>query len=135
MADRTGIALAFALLAAPAAADLPLRVIDGDTVEAGGVGYRFPGVDAAEMDSRCKAGRDAAEEARRALEDFLREGRIEIAPTGETCGWGRPCADLIVNGRSAIAEGLEAGWLRPWPSCGPKGCDEADRPKWCGKGE
>lgn len=110
-------------------------MIDGDTVEAGGVVYRLPNVDAAERGAPCAAGRAAAEDARWALARFLAGGRIEIAPTGRTCGWGRDCADLIVGGRSAIEEGLAAGWLRPWPSCAAGRCEDADRPKWCGEGE
>jgi len=138
MADNTRIewtdvgALAVALfLAAPASADLTLRVIDGDTVEAGGVTYRLPNVDAAEPGAPCAEGRDAAERATRALARFLAGGRIEIVRTGRSCGWGRACADLIVNGESAVETGLAAGWLRPWPSCAAGRCRGADRPDWC----
>lgn len=132
-------------LAAPAAAQerivIPegaqVIVRDGDTFRTGGVTYRLPGVDAAELDAPCEAGREAARAAREALAAFIASspGRWEIVTTGEACGWGRPCADLEIDGRSAIAAGLEAGWLRRWESCGPKGCDEADRPGWCGEGE
>ncbi|MFN3261679.1 MAG: hypothetical protein ACE37J_14065 [Pikeienuella sp.] len=130
-----------ALIAAPAAAQERIAIPDGqqviirdgDTIRTGGVTYRFPGVDAAEMDAPCEAGRAAARAAREALAAFIAAspGRWEIVTTGEACGRGRPCADIEIDGRSAIAAGLESGWLRPWPSCGDGRCDEADRPDWC----
>lgn len=146
MADRMIRPLILAaMLSAPAAAQERIAipdgqqviVRDGDTFRTGGVTWRFPGVDAAELDAPCAEGREAARAAKEALAAFIAAspGRWEIVTTGDLCGWGRPCADIEIDGQSAIAAGLEAGWLRLWPSCGPDGCDEADRPGWCGEGE
>lgn len=135
-------ALALALIAAPAAGqDLTLRVIDGDTVEAGGKQYRLANVDAPETRrawgkypaAQCPDEVEKGKAAKAALEALLGSGRIEIIVVGPDCGRDRTCARLEVDGADVAAIGLAEGWLKPWPHRGTTPL--TDKPSWCADGE
>jgi endonuclease YncB( thermonuclease family) len=74
----TGAALALLAAAPPARPDVPVRVIDGDTIAAQGVTIRVIGLDAPEMRGQCPAEMRLARIAKARMQQLLAGGaRIE----------------------------------------------------------
>lgn len=113
------LAAAVLLLAAPAVPAAqervagPARVIDGDTLEVAGRHVRLEGVDAPEIDQRCRdaAGRAYAcgRRAAQALAGMIDGRRVACAGPG-TDPWGRLVGRCEAGGRDLGAALTEAGW-------------------------
>lgn len=110
------------------------RVIDGDTFEAIAhvwpghsvrVAVRIRGVDAPEIRSRCAAEREAAESARRALEEMLAGGPVLLGNIGGGKYYGRVLADVFAHDGRGAAEMLLAGGLA-------RAYEGGKRAGWCG---
>jgi endonuclease YncB( thermonuclease family) len=92
-----------------------VRVIDGDTVDLSCPGQgteraRITGYDAPELQSAaCAAERQAAEEARRVLENWVRNAYpLEVAFTGRD-RYDRALVDMRLGGSRVAAAMVEAG--------------------------
>jgi micrococcal nuclease len=88
-----------------------LYVVDGDTLDLGGVRYRIADIDAPEIHGRCPAERELASRARDRLRDLVSRG-ADIVPTGRSCGWGRLCALVYTDGVSVSAVLVREGLAR-----------------------
>ena len=117
-----------------------LRVIDGDTVAAGGDHYRLVGFDTPEKDdlARCDSERVLAARATARLKDLIASGDAQLTRVAcayrpgtegtRRCNCGRLCGILTVGGRDVgdvlIGEGLAYRY-----SCSGDRCPR--RPGWC----
>jgi micrococcal nuclease len=110
------------------------RVIDGDTFEAVAhvwpghsvrVAVRIRGVDAPEIRSRCPAEREAAQAARRALEELFGGGPVLLGNIGGGKYYGRVLADVTAHDGRPAAEVLLAGGLA-------RSYQGGQRAAWCG---
>lgn len=118
---KRALALALALLAAPAAAlTAELRVIDGDTIVVSGEHIRIADLDAPEIGrAHCPEERAAGERARDALAALLDTHAWSLGRTGRD-RYGRTLAYLwISDGRyiDVVSAGdlmAEAGVARRW---------------------
>jgi endonuclease YncB( thermonuclease family) len=95
MAVLLGLATLFG--SAPSRAD-EVEVLSGDTIRVGQNEYRIANIDAPRLDGRCQAERQLASLAQAKLAEFLAQGDMEIAPTGERDQDGRPMAHVRMNG-------------------------------------
>jgi endonuclease YncB( thermonuclease family) len=77
----TGAALALLAAAPPARPDVPVRVIDGDTIAAQGVTIRVIGLDAPEMRGQCPAEMRLARIAKARMQQLLAGGASAAAAT------------------------------------------------------
>jgi micrococcal nuclease len=104
-----------------------VRVVDGDTLDAGPVRYRLADVDAPELNGRCLAERRLAHLARDRARQLLDGARsIEIAPTGEVNEARGPYRERLVarvsiDGRDLGATLIAEGLAQPWRG----------RERWC----
>jgi micrococcal nuclease len=89
-----------------------LEVLDGDTFLADAlvwpghsvrINIRIRGIDAPEMKARCPAEREAAERARNALADLLREGGVAISNISGAKYYGRVLADVAMGDGQSVA--------------------------------
>lgn len=89
-----------------------LEVLDGDTFVADAlvwpghsvrINIRIRGIDAPEMKARCPAEREAAERARDALADLLREGGVAISNISGAKYYGRVLADVAMGDGQSVA--------------------------------
>jgi endonuclease YncB( thermonuclease family) len=132
------------LLATPALA-IPIessavRVIDGDTIEAGGAVFRLVGFDTPETGSRarCESERTLAAAAARRLRQLIGGGALDLErvacscrPSTEgtpACNHGRLCGTLRARGRDVGAILISEGLARPF-LCGPQSCPAQQG--WC----
>lgn len=104
------------MLAGPVEARV-LRVIDGDTFIAEAlvwpghrveVSIRIRGIDAPEMRSRCGAEKQAAQQARAALERLIGGRPVQVANIGGGKYYGRVVADAVTADGTAVAPALLA---------------------------
>jgi endonuclease YncB( thermonuclease family) len=110
------------------------RVIDGDTLlvralvwpgHSVRVSVRVRGIDAPEIRSRCDDERAAAQVAREALAEMVRDGPIVMSTISGDKYFGRVLADVATAGGEAVAQSLlAAGLVQPYrggkrrPHCG-----------------
>lgn len=117
----------FGLLVSPAA----VRVVDGDTFDAGGVRYRLAGIDAPETSgAHCLAERRLGGLAAREVARLLASaGQVELIPTGAvqpaTARYrrARVIASVSIDGRDLGDHLIAEGLARRWPA----------RPGWCAR--
>jgi len=99
-----------------------IRVVDGDTVDAGGARYRLIGYDTPERGdlARCDAERALAAQATARLQELVASGsarlqRVDCACRAGTegtprCNYGRLCGTITIDGRDVgdilVGEGL-----------------------------
>lgn len=117
-----------------------IRVIDGDTVDAGGARYRLAGFDTPERGSlaKCDSERELAARATARLQSMVSSGNVSLIRVAcacregtegtARCNFGRRCGKLTVNGRDAgdilISEGLAHSYF-----CSGTRCPR--RAGWC----
>jgi endonuclease YncB( thermonuclease family) len=117
----------------------PIRVVDGDTVDAGGARYRLVGFDTPERGdlAKCDSERALAARATARMEEMVSAG-ARLARTGcackpgtegtKRCNHGRLCGVLTIDGRDAgnilVEEGLAHRYV-----CNGDRCPR--RPGWC----
>ena len=82
---------------APALAD-EIIVVSGDVVRVGDKEWRIANIDAPRITGRCDAERQLGVLAQAKLAEFLAQGEMEIAPTGESDEHHRPMARIRMNG-------------------------------------
>lgn len=87
-----------------------LRVLDGDTFDAGGERIRIRGVDTPEMRG---PERELAQAAKGELERLLKGG-YQLQRTGKD-KYGRTVADVIVGGKNVALTLIESGHGRAYP--------------------
>lgn len=102
----------------------PVRVIDGDTFDHGGVRVRIADIDTPEVRGRCDHERRLAARATERLRGLLAAGPFELHPLGDgrdTDRYGRKLRIVTRGGRSLgdvlVAEGLARTWTgrrEPW---------------------
>ncbi len=126
--------------------DLPLgaagiRVLDGDTIVAGGEHVRLVGLNAPEIFSpACPAELSVGTAAKDRLVALVRTGKTDLVkvpcacPPGTEgtakCNYGRACGRLMVDGTD-VATILIAERLAVPYQCGRTHCPRLPRP-WCG---
>jgi len=103
------------------------RVIDGDTLEAGGVRYRVLDVDAPEIHgAKCVDERAAGLAAKRAVERWVARAGSITAEGSRLDRYGRTLARVRIDGEDLgerlVREGLARRWKPPAP-----------RPQWCAR--
>lgn len=117
--------LALLVLAQVALAE-PVRVVDGDTFDAGGVRYRLADVDAPERNGRCAAEAALARLATQELERLLARGELTLQLVSVQPATGRYRERQVVRvtagGQDVGAALLAAGVARPY---------RARQPGWC----
>lgn len=98
--------------AATARACAPATVIDGDTIDCGGVKVRLLGIDAPEMPGHCRPGRECTPgdpyASTAALRALLAGGEVTCRPTG-TDHYGRTLARCSVGGEDLSCAQIEGG--------------------------
>lgn len=113
--------LALILFAQLAAGEI--RVVDGDTLDFGGVRYRVAALDAPSPQARCPAERERAAAATAEVERLVRTARrVEAFPTGvvqpATQRYRRPrtIARIEIDGRDLTEHMIARGLGRRWPN-------------------
>jgi micrococcal nuclease len=91
------VSIAMLVSSAPARAD-EVEVLSGDAIRVGQNEYRIANIDAPHLDGRCQAERQLAGLAQAKLAEFLAQGDMEIAPTGDRDENGRRKARVNMNG-------------------------------------
>lgn len=105
-----GLATGFALYHAIA---LPVRVIDGDTIERGWTRYRLLGIDAPEIKhAQCPEERQRGIAAADRLRALVKEGRAEIRGIVGRDVYGRTLGRLFIGDREAAAVLIAEGHAR-----------------------
>lgn len=137
------LALAAGLILRPALVDGQeerIAVVDGDTVDVGGVRYRLVGFDAPETRSaQCGSERQLGNKASDRLRALIAEGGILLTPIScscrpgtlegtPSCNYGRRCAKLTSHGEDVGAIMIREGLARPYV-CGATSCPR--RQSWC----
>ena len=94
----------------PSAAPSAVTVLDGDTVERGGLRYRLAGLDAPEIHhAKCAREREAGIRSAARLVALLAERPHELADLGKGGGFGRRLGRLTIAGEDwatiAVREG------------------------------
>jgi endonuclease YncB( thermonuclease family) len=98
----------------------PIRVIDGDDIEQGGVHYRLTGYDAPQItDLRSQFDRELecnrGLKAKYQLERLLSKARtIHIDDSQKALPRARRSARLIIDGKDVADTAIEMGWGRPY---------------------
>ena len=123
---RFAIAVAVALLSAPAVALDVRAVIDGDTFVMDGETIRLWGIDAPELSGDC---RFEGVFARSALQTLIQAGGVtcELPPDGQDRDGWRLVRQCWVNGQDVAAELVASGLAVDWPrDSGGAYADEQD---------
>lgn len=111
------------LIAPLSAADAPVTVVDGDTVDSAGVRYRLTGFDTPELRGRCSAETALARAATERLRTLIAAAHaVELRGTGARDRYGRTLSSLVLDGHDVgevlISEGLareyHGGRRQPW---------------------
>ncbi len=102
----------------------PVRVIDGDTFDYGGVRVRVADIDTPEVHGRCAYETELAARATRRMRVLLADGPFELQPLAsgrDEDRYGRKLRIVTRGGRSLgdqlVAEGLARTWSgrrEPW---------------------
>jgi endonuclease YncB( thermonuclease family) len=102
-------------LSATAWADIPIRVIDGDTFARGEHRYRIWGIDAPESGAVCPDGYPAGREATKLLTALLSNDHVDCSDLGRD-RYGRVVTQCLWQGRDLagmmVSEGLAWDWPR-----------------------
>lgn len=111
------VAAVFAPLAAPAAENPTIRVIDGDGFELAGERIRLWGIDAPELRQECsKDGvRYACGEIARDNLDLLLAGQAVACVEKDRDRYGRTVALCTVGGEDVAGWMVRHGWALDWP--------------------
>lgn len=101
------------------------RVVDGDTVAAGGYRIRLLGIQAPELRGVCEAEKALGRQARDRLAEIIAAGRVVELRRGPPGKYSQLTAWLVIDGEDAgqrlIAEGLAVPY------------QGGTRPGWCGQ--
>jgi endonuclease YncB( thermonuclease family) len=98
----------------------PIRVIDGDDIEQGGIHYRLAGYDAPQItDLRSQFDRELecnrGQKAKYQLERLLANARtIHVDDSQKALSRARRSARLIIDGKDVADTAIEMGWGRPY---------------------
>ena len=118
------------LAAAPAAAEgcncfpLPIeRVVDGDTVAAGGYRIRLLGLQAPELRGGCEEEKALGRKAKARLEALIAAAEVVERRIGEPGKYSQIQARLLLDGRNAADQLIAEGLAVPY--------DGGPRPGWC----
>jgi endonuclease YncB( thermonuclease family) len=145
MMTRWIVSCAVALMIAQHVAASPIdareiRVIDGDTIAAGGKTIHLVGFIAPEIQSaQCRAERELGAKAAHRVRDLVRAGALDYSPVACSCPttmlgkWvcklARTCGSLKADGHDVgeilVAEGLAVPF-----SCDGARCSKISKP-WC----
>lgn len=101
----------------PAAAEDPVRVVDGDGLKIGAVSIRLWGIDAPELEQTCEAeGRETpcGEDARFLLGALVMAGDLRCE-TKDTDRYGRAVARCFAAGHDLAGEMVRNGYALDWP--------------------
>ena len=117
-----------------------MRVVDGDTIDAGGGRYRLAGFDTPERGdlAKCDSERELAARATARLQGLISSGNASLVRVAcacregtegtRRCNHGRLCGALMVNGRDVgdilVGEGLAHRYVCTGTHCPP-------RAGWC----
>ncbi|MCV6593753.1 MAG: thermonuclease family protein [Silicimonas sp.] len=104
---RKAIIIAIALLFAPQILFPEPRILDGDTLELGGVIYRLNGIDAPEQGQRC-GDWNCGSAATDALVDIVKGRDIACTPRAKDA-YGRVIATCFADGRDIGADMVDKG--------------------------
>jgi endonuclease YncB( thermonuclease family) len=85
---------------------LQVRAVDGDTIRVGGERIRLRGIDTPELSEL------EGPEAKRRLEELLRNGPIRIVPHGRDV-YDRLLADVFVNDQNVAETLIQEGYEKP----------------------
>jgi endonuclease YncB( thermonuclease family) len=103
---------------------VPLYVVDGDTIKLGTQSLRLLNIDAPEVGrAACAEERERGVRATERLRAMMAEGAVSIHPNGKADRYGRPLVRLQTNARDAGDRLITEGLAKPWPVQGD--------PKWC----
>ncbi|PLS22361.1 thermonuclease family protein [Neptunicoccus cionae] len=112
------VLIALACLSAPVAADT-LRIVDGDTLDLGGIRYRINGIDAPEAGQKCKAGSGKDWACGTAATErlfALTRGKTVTCQELATDGYGRIVARCYAGStdlaREMVAQGMAWAFLK-----------------------
>jgi len=114
---RAALGTIFVIIAAlasfaPAFAD-EVEVISGDVVRVGDKEWRIANIDAPQITGKCDAERQLGALAQAKLAEFLAQGEMEIAPTGESDEHHRPMARIRMNGEDVGDKMLSVRLAQP----------------------
>jgi micrococcal nuclease len=132
VARLSAVVIAIALTGIAAVHAIPdvAEVVDGDTVRhKGGQLIRLQGFNTPETSqAECQAELDLGRRAKRRLQDLLSRGPYTLTLNPGSCGYGRACGTLAVNGTDVgvilVNEGLAERFTCRGNIC-PK------RRRWC----
>lgn len=105
----------------------PIKVIDGDTVERGGVRHRLKGYDAPEIrQAKCPAEKKRGVTARARLEQLIATAKTtHLAPGLKLEKYGRMLSTLTIDGEDVAAIAVREGWGMRFNG------GREPRPDWC----
>jgi len=103
--------LSIGLISLVWAADI--RVTDGDTIRIGSERIRIVGLDAPEMNGKCREERRLAQRAKEALQIELASGQVEIVRQGKD-RYKRTLARVYVDDRDVSSSLIAKGLARPY---------------------
>lgn len=103
------------------------RVIDGDTLEVGGTRVRIAGIDAPELQQRCRDGSACGWQAKAFLADVIGEHRVRCVIEG-TDIYGRSLAACRVGPHDLGEALVRAGHAIPWEPRGRSRYEPLRRP-------
>src|SRR5690242_20158181 len=97
---------------APAFAD-EIVVVSGDVIRVGDKEWRIANIDAPQLNGKCDGERQLGALAQAKLAEFLSQGDMEIAPTGERDEHQRPMARIRMNGEDVGDKMLSVHLAQP----------------------